>query len=184
MNRHSTVVSYLHMILAAVCGRLCVTGGDVIPGTVMPIGSNGDERDPKTWRTVATNFPAIMGTFPPNVLPEEILSGHDERPRAIIVERKPASILRGHDGMREAFGGLDLLVTLELAMTETAALSHYVLCDPGRATRLGFRSSHGTIRMCFSMRPPVVKAEGERLECGRIYTRQGESASSLRSRHS
>ena len=105
MNRHSTVVSYLHMLLAAVCGRLCVAGGDVIPGTVMPIGSNSDERDPKTWRTVATNFPAIMGTFPPNVLPEEILSGHDERPRAVIVSG--SNPLRSYADTRayeEAFG--------------------------------------------------------------------------------
>ncbi|NTV54864.1 MAG: molybdopterin-dependent oxidoreductase, partial [Syntrophaceae bacterium] len=173
MNRHSTVVSYLHMLLAALCGRLCVAGGDVIPGTVMPIGSHSDERDPKTWRTVATNFPAIMGTFPPNVLPEEILSGRDDRPRAVIVSG--SNPLRSYADTRayeEAFGKLDLLVTMEIAMTETAALSHYVL--PARS---GYESWDSTFfawsypDVFFHMRPPVVKPEGERLECGQIYTR-------------
>ena len=173
MNRHSTVVSYLHMLLAALCGRLCVAGGDVIPGTVMPIGSHSDERDPKTWRTVATNFPAIMGTFPPNVLPEEILSGHDERPRAVIVSgSNPLRSYADTTAYEEAFGKLDLLVTMEIAMTETAALSHYVL--PARS---GYESWDSTFfawnypEVFFHMRPPVVKPEGERLECGQIYTR-------------
>lgn len=173
MNRHSTLVSYLHMLLAAVCGRLCVAGGNVIPGTVMPIGSHSDERDPKTWRTVSTNFPAIMGTFPPNVLPEEILSGHDERPRAVVVSgSNPLRSYADTKAYEEAFGKLDLLVTLEIAMTETAALSHYVL--PARS---GYESWDSTFfawtypEVFFHMRPPVVKPDGERLECGQICTR-------------
>ena len=173
MNRHSTVVSYLQMLLAALCGRLCVAGGDVIPGTLMPIGSHSDERDPKTWRTVATNFPAIMGTFPPNVLPEEILSGLEERPRAVIVSgSNPLRSYADTTAYEEAFGKLDLLVTMEIAMTETAALSHYVL--PARS---GYESWDSTFfawsypDVFFHMRPPVVKPEGERLECGQIYTR-------------
>jgi anaerobic selenocysteine-containing dehydrogenase len=57
-------------------------------------------------------------------------------------------------------------------MTETAALSHYVL--PARS---GYESWDSTFfawsypDVFFHMRPPVVKPEGERLECGQIYTR-------------
>ncbi len=153
----------------------------------MPIGSNSDERDPKTWRTVATNFPAIMGTFPPNVLPEEILSGHDERPRAVIVSG--SNPLRSYADTRayeEAFGKLDLLVTLEIAMTETAALSHYVL--PARS---GYESWDSTFfawnypDVFFHMRPPVVKAGRASVSSAGRSTRglQGGSASSLKSRH-
>ena len=79
MNRHSTAATYLAIVLLAICGRIGVPGGNVFPGQLMPIGSHSDERDPSTWRTVATDFPAIMGTFPPNVMPEEILS---DRPGA------------------------------------------------------------------------------------------------------
>lgn len=69
-TRHSTVLSYLQMMLAPICRRLCVPGGNIIPGHFVPLGSHTDENDPKTWRTVATNFPSILGVFPPNVLPE------------------------------------------------------------------------------------------------------------------
>ena len=77
MGRHSTLNSYFVNILGAVCGNLGVRGGNVIPGMVMPMGFHADERDAKTWRTVATNLPpAAAGSFPAAAMPEEILSDH------------------------------------------------------------------------------------------------------------
>ena len=85
MGRHSGLNSYLIVILQAICGRLCVPGGNVINGHMMPIGSHTDERNPKIWRTVATNSFPVCGSFPPNVMPEEIMSDHPERLRAVLV---------------------------------------------------------------------------------------------------
>ncbi len=173
MNRHSTATTYLQAILLAVCGRICVAGGNVIPGALMPIASHSDERDPRTWRTVTTNFPAIAGVFPPNVMPEEILSDHPERLRAVICGQ--SNPLRSYADTRlyeKAFQRLDLLVTAELAMTETARLSHYVL--PARS---GYESWDGTFfpwtypGIYFQMRPPIIKPEGEPLEVSQIFTR-------------
>lgn len=172
MNRHSTVVSYLVMILAALCGRLCVPGGNVITGTLVPLGAHTDDGDPKTWRTQVTKFPAIMGFHPPNVLPEEILSDHPKRPRAVI--NSGANPLRSYadtTAYEKAFSKLDLLVTFELAMTETAVLSHYVL--PARS---GLESYDTTFfpwtypEIYFQIRQPVVSPLGERKECGQIFT--------------
>jgi hypothetical protein len=61
MNRHSTATSYLHLILLAICGRLCVPGDNLLPGRVAPMGRHTDERDENTWRTVETHIPAICG---------------------------------------------------------------------------------------------------------------------------
>ena len=44
MNRHSTVVSYLYVIMAAICGRIGVVGGNVLTSYLMPMGSHSDER--------------------------------------------------------------------------------------------------------------------------------------------
>ena len=131
MDRQSTMNSYLEMILMAVCGRIGTPGGNVFPGHLMPLGPHSDERDPRTWRTVETDFPAIMGYFPPNVLPEEILSKKEERTRALIVSG--SNPLRSYADTllyEKAFRELELLVTIEVAMSETARLSHYVL--PGK----------------------------------------------------
>jgi len=173
MNRHSSVTSYLEVILMAICGRIGVPGGNVIPGHIMPIGSHSDERDPKTWRTVTTDFPAILGTFPPNVMPEEIMSNHSEHLRAVLVSgSNPLRSYADTSAYEKAFRQLDLLVTIELAMTETAVLSHYVL--PARS---GYESWDGTFfpltypEIYFQMRQPIVEPRGEPLECGEIMTR-------------
>jgi len=176
MNRHSTVTTYLQVILMAICGRICVPGGNVIPGNLMPIASHSDERNPRAWRTVTTDFPAIAGVFPPNVMPEEILSDKPERLRAVICgQSNPLRSYADTSCYEKAFKRLDLLVTAELAMTETAQLSHYVL--PARSA---YESWDGTFfpwtfpGIFFQMRRPMVEPEGEPLEVSQIYTRLAE----------
>ncbi|MCP4751055.1 MAG: molybdopterin-dependent oxidoreductase [Proteobacteria bacterium] len=129
MGRHSTLNSYLLCILVAICGRFCVSGGYIIPGVVMPMGFHADERDPKTWRTVATDMPPVAaGSFPPAVMPEEILSDHPERLRAVIVSScNPLRSYPDTTAYEEAFDKLDLLVVSDIVMSETARLAHYVL---------------------------------------------------------
>jgi anaerobic selenocysteine-containing dehydrogenase len=172
MNRHSTVVSYLVTILGAICGRLCVPGGNVITGTLVPLGSHTNERNPETWRTQTTDFPAILGFHPPNVLPEEIISDHPQRPRAVITcGANPLRSYADTTAYEQAFAKLDLLVTIELAMTETAAFAHYVL--PARS---GYESYDATFfpwtypEIYFQIRQPILFPLGERKECGQIYT--------------
>ncbi len=173
MNRHSAVSSYLAATLLAICGRIGVRGGNVFHGPLVPIGSHSDDRDPKTWRTMATNFPPVVGCFPPNAMPEEILSDHPERLRAVIVSgANPLRSYADTTAYEEAFQRLDLLVTAELAMTETAALSHYVL-----PSRSAYESWDGTFfsltfpGIFFQMRRPIIEPDGEPLETGEIHLR-------------
>lgn len=172
MNRHSTLATYLYMILATICGRVCVPGGNIIPGSLVPLGSHTDERDPKTWRTVTTNFPSLNGAFPPNVMPEEIMSDHSERLRAVIISgSNPLRSYADTTAYENAFKKLDLLVTIEIAMTETAELSDYVL-----PSKTGYESWDATFfawnfpEIYFQMRHPVVEAGGEAKEAGEIFT--------------
>lgn len=173
MSRHSTVTSYLEVILLAICGRIGVPGGNVIPGHLMPLGSHSDERKPETWRTVVTDFPAIMGTFPPNVMPEEIMADNPERLRAVLVSgANPLRSYADTSAYEQAFAKLDLSVTVDVAMSETARLSHYVL--PAKSA---FEKWDGTFfawtypEIYFQMRPPAVEPEGEPLEESEIFIR-------------
>jgi len=79
MNRHTTLVSCLVMVLLALCGQIGLPGTNLIPGIFMPLGAHSDERKESNWKTATTGIPTIMGYVPPNVLPEEILSDHPER---------------------------------------------------------------------------------------------------------
>jgi anaerobic selenocysteine-containing dehydrogenase len=176
MGRHSTLASWLELVLLALAGRFGRPGGNVFGGHLMPMGSHTPEDDPDTWRTVATKVPLIMGVFPPNVLPEEIDNDHPERIRAVIVSgANPLRSYADTTAYEKACARLDLLVTVEVAMSETAALSHYVL--PARS---GYEKWDGTFfhwtypDYWFDMRRPVVEPDGEQVEESGIYVKLAE----------
>ncbi len=174
MGRHSTLNSYLLYVLGAVCGVFQTTGGNFIPGMVMPLGFHADERDPRVWQTKVTKMPpAAAGSFPPAVLPEEILSDHPERIRAVYVSA--CNPLRAYPDTRAyeaAFKHLDLLVVNDIVMSETAAMADYVL--PCRS----FYESWDTTFFAWTypkifcqLRRPLAAPPGECLEASQIHTR-------------
>jgi anaerobic selenocysteine-containing dehydrogenase len=123
MNRESTLVSYLHRLLIVLTGSIGKPGTHFIPTTLVDIG-NGES---KSTSPVA-GARIVGGLVPCNVIAEEILSDHPKRYRAMIVEAtNPAHSLADSKRMREALGSLDTLVVIDIAMTETARLAHYVL---------------------------------------------------------
>jgi anaerobic selenocysteine-containing dehydrogenase len=173
MNRHSTMTSYLEVILLAICGRFGVEGGNIMSGHMMPMGSHSDERDPRTWRTVATDYPAIMGTFPPNVLPEEIDNELPGRVRAVIFsDSNPLRSYADTTAYERALSKLELSVTIDVSMSETAALSDYVL--PARSPYEAWDGTFFSLTypdVFFQMRQPVLPPSGEALETSEIFVR-------------
>lgn len=176
MNRHSAPASWLAVVLQAVCGRIGARGGAVFPGHLLPLGAHSDERDERTWRTVATGSFPSLGVYPPNVLPDEILSDHPQRLRALYVSgSNPLRSYADTTAYERAFQRLDLLVTVELAMTETAARSHYVLpARSGYEAWDGTFFSHDHPDVFFQLRRPIVEPAGEPLEGGDILLRLAE----------
>ena len=174
MGRHSTLNSYLLCTLGAVCGIFGVRGGNIIPGMVMPMGFHADERNPKTWRTLATDMPpAAAGSFPPAVMPEEILSDHPQRLRAVLVSAcNPLRAYPDTKAYEKAFGALDLLVVNDMVLSETARLAHYVL-----PCRTFYESWDGTFfpwtypEVFFQLRRPIVDPPENCLEASQILTR-------------
>ena len=167
MNRHSALVSYLLVVLLAICGRIGVPGGNYLVGG----GARSDPSDPRTWRTLITDIPAINGMFPPNVLPEEIMNDYPERIRAVLnFAANPLRSYADTTAYENAFRQLELLVVAEIVMSETAALAHYIL-----PSKTAYESWDGTPGGGFSevyarMRPPVVESEGDQKEGGEIFT--------------
>ncbi len=115
----------------------------------------------------------MAATFPPNALPEEILSDHPERLRAVLVSASnPLRSYADTTAYEKAFKQLDLLVTSELAMTETAVLAHYVLpARSGYESWDGIFFAHTFPGIFFQMRRPIIEPEGEPLEAGEIHLR-------------
>lgn len=172
MGRNSTINSYLEMILINLLGGVGKEGGNVFLGHMVPLGSHTPIDDPSNWRTVETDFPAIMGVYPPNVMPEEILSEKPKRLRAVIVSgSNPLRSYADTLAYERAFKKLDLLVTVEVSMTETARLSHYVL--PAKSAYEKWDGSFFSWKYpeyYFHMRRPVCEALGEPKEEAEILT--------------
>ncbi|MBI5521478.1 MAG: molybdopterin-dependent oxidoreductase [Desulfarculus sp.] len=177
MGRHSTLSSYLLHLLAAACGRLGVRGGNVIPGFVMPLGFHADERDPKTWRTVASDLPPVAaGSFPPAVMPEEILSDHPQRLRAVLVSAcNPLRAYPDTTAFERAFAKLDLLVVNDIVMSETARLAHYVLpCRTFYEAWDGCFFPNTYPEVYFQLRRPLVDPPPQCREAAQIHTMLAE----------
>jgi anaerobic selenocysteine-containing dehydrogenase len=121
---NSTLCSYLNKLLWILTGNFAKRGGQHLHSSFAPLFRHASE----VGRTPVTGAPVIGGLVPSNVVPQEILTDHPDRFRAMIVESSnPAHSLADSAACRAAFESLELMVVIDVAMTETARLAHYVL---------------------------------------------------------
>lgn len=120
---HSTLSSYLEKLLYLLTGNFGKRGAmNLHSAFVSLMGKTRDRVTPVGGHRVLT------GLVPCNVIAEEILSDHPKRFRAMLVESaNPAHSLADSPRMRAALSSLDTLVVIDVALTETARLAHYVL---------------------------------------------------------
>ncbi|KPA10276.1 molybdopterin dinucleotide binding domain protein [Candidatus Magnetomorum sp. HK-1] len=128
MNRHSTIISYLYMILSIICGRLCTIGGNLIPGYVSPLVSQSDDDLTEFQKTIYLEYPPIGDFYPPNILPEEINNHHPDRIKALLIcASNPIRSYADTHAFEQAFNKLKFLTVIDIALTETAEMADYVL---------------------------------------------------------
>lgn len=137
MAPHSTLCSYLNNLLVSLTGNVGKPGGMNPPVPFVSISgltSGGLQGGPRAGRqSPVAGARIISGLVPCNVIAEEILTDHPDRYRAMLVESSnPAHSLADSQKMREALQALDLLVVIDVAMTETARLADYVLPVPSQ----------------------------------------------------
>ncbi|MEE6179825.1 molybdopterin-dependent oxidoreductase [Mycobacterium sp. 050134] len=150
---NSTLSSYLNKLLWIFTGNFAKKGGQHLHSSMASLFST------VSGRTPVTGAPIIAGLVPSNVVPEEILTDHPDRFRAMIVESgNPAHSLADSTACREAFRSLELMVVVDVAMTETARLAHYVLpaasqYEKPEATFFNFEFPHNG----FHVRRPLLE---------------------------
>ena len=123
MNRNSTLVSYLHRLVWLLTGNFGKPGTQYTPTPLIRwiYGDTGKV-------SPVVGAPIIAGLVPCNQIVEEILTDHERRYRAMIVEASnPAHSLADSPRMKQALEALDTVVVIDIAMTETARLADYVL---------------------------------------------------------
>ena len=151
---NSTLCSYLNKLLWILTGNFAKRGGQHLHSSLAPLFTFGG-----VGRTPVTGAPVISGLVPSNVVPQEILTDHPDRFRAMIVETSnPAHSIADSAACREAFRSLELMVVIDVAMTETARLAHYVLpaasqFEKPEATFFNLEFPHNT----FHLRHPLLE---------------------------
>ncbi|MEP6659796.1 MAG: molybdopterin-dependent oxidoreductase [Acidimicrobiales bacterium] len=180
MNRYSTLVSYLEKLVWLLSGNLGRPGAQYAPTGLAGLGrTSGKELDAATAPVSPVAGARIVGgLIPCNVIPEEILTDHPKRYRAMIVESgNPAHSIADSQRMREAIDALDFVVCIDVFMTETARLADYVLpaatqFEKYEATFFNFEFP----RNVFHLRRPIVEPPDGPLAEPEIHARLVEAA--------
>ncbi|MBV9641889.1 MAG: molybdopterin-dependent oxidoreductase [Mycobacteriaceae bacterium] len=166
---NSTLCSYLNKLLWILTGSFGKRGGQHLHSSFGPLFRHV----PEVGRTPVTGAPVIGGLVPSNAVPQEILSDHPNRFRAMIVESSnPAHSIADSAACHEAFASLELLVVIDVAMTETARLAHYVLpaatqYEKPEATFFNFEFPHNA----FHLRHPLLEPAAGTLAEPEIWAR-------------
>jgi anaerobic selenocysteine-containing dehydrogenase len=133
MSVHSTLVSYLERLVWLMTGNY---GREGTANAYVPFlslgkaskGQVGGGGSPVARVSPVAGAKIIIGLIPCNVIPEEILTDHPDRYRAMIIQSgNPVHSLADSQRMREAIRALEFSVAIDVAMTETAREVDYVL---------------------------------------------------------
>jgi len=161
MNRHSTLVSYLEKLVWLLTGNLAIPGGQYAMtglGSILRMSRN--ELHPTTFPvSPVLGWRVIGGLIPCNIIPEEILTEHPKRYRAMFIESgNPVHSVADSQRMREAVRALDVSVCIDVFMTETARECDYVL--PAATQYEKFEATFFNFdypRNVFHLRRPVLE---------------------------
>src|SRR5215469_9678522 len=171
---HSTLNSYLEKLVFALTGNLGKAGamnaGTSLTGLFS--GSLSSATSPVGGHRI------IGGMIPANVIPDEILTDHPKRFRAMLVEAEnPAHSVADSARMRQALRSLEFLVVIDVALSETAREAHYVLpaCSQYEKWEATFFGSPFTTETefanTFTLRAPILDPLPGTLPEGEIHRR-------------
>ncbi|WP_407157823.1 molybdopterin-dependent oxidoreductase [Bradyrhizobium sp. STM 3557] len=120
---NSTLNSYLEKLLIMLTGSFGRKGTNQLHSWLQPLWAHSSGE-----RFAPVDTEVIAGLLPANLLPQAILNDHPERLRCVWIDSSnPANTVADTAAVEKALAALDLCVVVDVAMTETARLAHYVL---------------------------------------------------------
>ncbi|UCG72361.1 MAG: molybdopterin-dependent oxidoreductase [Chromatiales bacterium] len=185
MSVHSTLVSYLQRLIWLTTGHY---GREGTANAFVPFLSLGKASKGEVGGSegrVARVSPVagakiIIGLIPCNVIPEEILTDHPDRYRAMIIQSgNPVHSLADSQRMREALRALEFSVAIDVAMTETAREVDYVLPTPSQfekaeATFFNLEFPDNAFHLRQPLFPPLAGTLDEGEITARLLEEMGE----------
>ena len=169
---NSTLNSYLEKLLIMLTGSFGRPGTNQLHTWLAPLWGNSQGKS-----YAPTGDEIIAGLLPPNSFPKAVLSDHPERLRALFVDSSnPANTVADTREAERALSALELLVVVDVAMTETAQLAHYVLPASSQYEKTEFTLFNFEFpKNYFQVRPAVLPPLPGTLAEPEIYTRLARS---------
>jgi anaerobic selenocysteine-containing dehydrogenase len=177
---HSTLNNYLARLLYLVTGHFGKQGTNVFHTAFLPLIGHSEEPEQGGLATKVTGTREIGKLYPPNVLPLEIDTDHKDRVRGLVVDSgNPALTGADSRAYRKALEKLEVLVVIDVAMTETARLAHYVLpassqFEKYEATFFNFHFPKNYFHLRTPILPPLTGTLSEPEIYRRLVVAMGE----------
>ena len=131
LGRHGTAVSFLLDALTIVTGNLDRPGGALLMRPVSPLEELAERTGKMSYNTARSrvgDLPEVISTYPAALIAEEILTPGPGQLRAMFVTAgNPVLTVPNGPMLEKALEQLDLLVSLDLYVTETNRFADYVL---------------------------------------------------------
>lgn len=143
-----TLFEYLVLALDTVCGHY-LREGEIVrtPGTLSAVPTFKAQAigPQQAWGFGPTlrfrGFTETLGGLPVSAMPDEMLTPGPEQVKALfVIGGNPAAALPDQLRTIEALKSLELLVTADIVMSETAKLAHYVVAPTMQVETPSFRS--------------------------------------------
>ncbi|GAB4403636.1 MAG: molybdopterin-dependent oxidoreductase [Microscillaceae bacterium] len=130
MGGNGTLAFWIQEIINAISGNLDRRGGTLVGKGVIDFPKFGRKRGllMQDERSRIGNLTKVNDAFAGGVMADEILTPGPRQLKALFVTGgNPLITMANANRLREAFSRLELLVCLDIQMSETASLAHYVL---------------------------------------------------------
>jgi anaerobic selenocysteine-containing dehydrogenase len=165
---NSTLNSYLEKLLIMLTGSFGRKGTNQLHSWLQPLWGNSPNQ-----KFAPTDTEVIAGLLPPNLFPQAVLGDHPDRLRCVWIDSSnPANTAANTHEVEKALQALELCVVVDVAMTETARLAHYVLPASSQYEKCEFTLFNFEFPTnYFHIRPGVVPPLEGTLPEPEIYTR-------------
>jgi anaerobic selenocysteine-containing dehydrogenase len=165
---NSTLNSYLEKLLIMLTGSFGRKGTNQLHSWLQPLWGNSP-----TQKFAGTDTEVIAGLLPPNVFPQAVLNDHPDRLRGVWIDSSnPANTAANTAEVEKALAALELCVVVDVALTETAKLAHYVLPASSQYEKTEFTLFNFEFpKNFFQVRAGVVPPLQGTLPEPEIYTR-------------
>jgi len=165
---NSTLNSYLEKLLIMLTGSFGRKGTNQLHSWLQPLWGNSPNQ-----MFAPTGTEVIAGLLPPNIFADAVLGDHPDRLRGVWIDSSnPANTAANTADVEKALKALDLCVVVDVAMTETARLAHYVLPASSQYEKTEFTLFNLEFpKNFFHVRAAVVPPLDGTLPEPEIYTR-------------